>query len=74
MVFCDFSLKLTQRLLLRKLEGKLNQQINEYKHFEQILLQTWNTHAPIKSKFLRANHIPHMAKVLTKAIIKKIRT
>ena len=28
----------------RELEDKLNQQINEYKHFEQIL----NIHAPIK--------------------------
>ena len=28
-----------------ELEGKLNQQINEYKHFEQIFLDVLNTHS-----------------------------
>ena len=32
----------------RELEDKLNQQINEYKHFEQIFLEILNIHAPIK--------------------------
>ena len=32
----------------RELEEKLNQQANEYKHFEQIFLEVLNTHAPIK--------------------------
>ena len=55
----------------RELEEKLNQQINEYKHFEQILLEVLNTHAPIKRKLLRANHVPYMRKALRKAIMKR---
>ena len=42
----------------RKLEDKLNQQINEYKHFKHIFLEILNIHAPIKKKLLRANHVP----------------
>ena len=54
----------------RELEEKLNQQINEYKHFEQIFLEVLNTHAPIKRKLLRANHVPYMTKALRKSILK----
>ena len=43
----------------RELEDKLNQQINEYKHFEQIILETLNIYARMKSKLLRANHVPY---------------
>ena len=35
-----------------ELEDKLNQQINEYKYFEQIFLEILNIHAPIKKKLL----------------------
>ena len=55
----------------RELEDKLNQQINEYKHFEQIFLEIQNIHAPIKKKLLRANHVPYMTKALRKAILKR---
>ena len=56
----------------RKLEDKLNQQINAYKQFEQIFLEILNIHAPIKKKLFRANHVPYMTKVaLRKAIIKR---
>ena len=55
----------------RELEEKLNQQINVYKHFEQIFLEVLNTHAPIKRELLRANHVPYMTKVLRKAIMKR---
>ena len=55
----------------RELEDKLNQQINEYKHFEQIFLEILNVHAPIKKKLLRANHVPYMTKALRKAIMKR---
>ena len=54
----------------RELEDKLNQQINEYKHFEQIFLEILNIHAPIKKKLLRANHVPYMTKTLRKVIRK----
>ena len=50
----------------RELEDKLNQQINEYKHFEQIFLEILNIHAPIKKKLLRANHVPYMTKAIMK--------
>ena len=55
----------------RELEDKLNQQGNEYKHFEQILLEILNIHAPIKKKLLRANQVPYMTKALRKAIMKR---
>ena len=55
----------------RELEEKLNQQVNDYKHFEQIFLEVLNTHAPIKKQLLRANHVPYMTKALRKAIMKR---
>ena len=55
----------------RELEDKLNQQINEYKHFEQIFLEILSIHPPIKKKLLRANHFPYRTKSLRKAIIKR---
>ena len=62
----------TDRLTLkRELEEKLNQQINEYKHFEQIFLEVLHTHAPIKRTLIRANHVPYMTKALRKAIMKR---
>ena len=55
----------------REVEEKRNQQINEYKYFEQIFLEVLNTHAPIKRKLLRANHVPYMTKAVRKAIMKR---
>ena len=55
----------------RELGDKFNQQINEYKHFEQIFLEIVNINAPIKKKLLRANHVPYMTKALRKAIMKR---
>ena len=55
----------------RELQQKLNQQINEYKHFEQIFLEVLNTYAPIKRKLLRASHVPYRTKALRKAIMKR---
>ena len=52
------------RVIVKKeLEGKLNQQVNEYKNFEQVLQEILNTHAPIKKKLLRANQVRYMTKV-----------
>ena len=56
----------------RELEDKLNQQINEYKHFEQIFLEILNIHAPIKKNLLRANHVRYMTKALMKINYEKI--
>ena len=47
-----------------ELEDKLNQEINEYKHFKQIFLEILNIHAPIKKNLFRANHVPYMTKAL----------
>ena len=55
----------------RELEDKLNQQINEYKHFEQIVLEILNIYAPIKKKLLNANHVSYLTKALRKAIKKR---
>ena len=55
----------------RELEDKLNQQINEYKHFQQMFLKILNIHAPIIKKLLRTNHVPYMREALRKAIMKK---
>ena len=57
----------------RELEEKLNQQINEYKHFEQIFLEVMNTHAPIKRKLIMENHVHYMTKVLKKSNYEKVR-
>ena len=51
-----------------ELEEKLNQEINECKHFEQMFLEALNMHAPIKRELLRANHVSYMTKALRKAI------
>ena len=40
--------KLVYRDYKRELVEKLNQEINEYKHFEQIFSIVSNTHEPIK--------------------------
>ena len=53
------------------LEDKLNQQINEYKHFEKMFLEILNIQAPIKKKLMRANHVPYMTKALRRAIMKR---
>ena len=57
--------------LKRELEDKLNQQINEYKQFEQIFLEILNIRAPIKKKLFRADHVPYMTKALRKGIMKR---
>ena len=56
----------------RELEDKLNQQVNEHKHFEQIFLEILNIHEPIKKKLLRANHVPYMTKALKKSNYEKV--
>ena len=57
LVYRDY--KNSDRLALkREPEEKLNQQINEYKHFEQTFLEVLNTHAPIKRKFLELTMFP----------------
>ena len=42
-----------------------------YELFESIFLEILNKHAPLKRKFVRANHAPYMTKPLRKAIMKR---
>ena len=50
----------------RELEDKLNQQINEYKHFEQIFLEILNIHVPIKRNYSDLTMFLFMTKALRK--------
>ena len=45
--------------------------IKDYGLFENTFLEILNLHAPVKKKFLRANHAPYMTKALRKAIMKR---
>ena len=47
------------------------QSIKSYESFEQVFLEVLNSHAPLKKKFLRANHVPYMTKSLRKAIMRR---
>ena len=47
------------------------QSIKSYESFEQVFLEALNKHAPLKKKFLRANHVPYMKKSLCKAIMRR---
>ena len=44
------------------------QSIKSYESFEQVFLEVSNEHAPLKKKFLRADHLPYITKSLRKAI------
>ena len=39
------------------------------KLFEQVYIETLNEQAPLKKKFLKANHVSYMTKSLSKAIM-----
>ena len=54
----------------RELEDKLNQQINEYKHFEQIFLEILNIHVLIKRNYSDLTMFLFMTKALRKVIMK----
>ena len=47
------------------------QSIDKYETFEEKFLKVLNKHAPLKKKFIRANHVPYMTKNLCKAIMKR---
>ena len=42
-----------------------------YKEFETIFMQVLQKNAPLKKKYIRANHAPYMTKVLRKAMMKR---
>ena len=52
------------------LKTKLNSiKILDYSSFEDILINVLNTHAPVKTKTIRANNHKFMTKTLRKAIM-----
>ena len=44
------------------LKKKLSEGISNYESFETTLIEELNKHAPLRKKFLRANHAPYMTK------------
>ena len=53
------------------MKQKLQEQKASYKDFELTFLEVLNTHAPLKKKMIRANHVPYMSKILRKAIMRR---
>ena len=45
--------------------------VNNYETFEKELLKVLNNRAPIKKKFVSANHVRYMKNALCKAIVKR---
>ena len=50
---------------------KLSEVISNYESFETTFTEVLNKHAPLRKKFLRANHAPYTAKTLRKAIMRR---
>ena len=55
------------------LKRNLVNQPNDYDTFERIFLGSLDTHAPQKTKLLRANHKPYVSKKMRKAIMTRSR-
>ena len=51
------------------LNEKLSEGISNYESFETTFIEVLNKHAPLRKKFLRANHAPYITKTLRKAIM-----
>ena len=67
-----FSHQIFRNEVIEKLAEKEIIEIN-YEHFENIIIQCLNLHAPIKKKYIRANDSPFMTKDLRKAIMVRSR-
>ena len=63
--------KFDQDLFTEELAEKLYGCDSCYDTFEEIFTNVLNKHAPLKKKFLRANHAPYMTKTLQKAIMRR---
>ena len=60
--------KFDQDLFREELAEKLYGCDSCYDTFEKIFINVLNKHAPLKKKFLRANHAPYMTKTLGKLL------
>ena len=54
-----------------ELKDSLSLSICDYESFETVFLKVLDKHAPLKTKIIRANHVPYMTKTLRKAIMKR---
>ena len=63
--------KFDQDLFREELAEKLYGCDSCYDTFEEIFINVLNKHAPLKKKFLGANHAPYMTKTLRKAIMRR---
>ena len=63
--------KFDEDLFKTDLKTALSSGCCTYEAFENIFLSTLNLHAPLKTKFIRANHAPYMTKALRKAIMRR---
>ena len=63
--------KFNEGLFKNDLRTAISSGCVNYGEFENIFLSTLNLHAPLKTKFIRANHAPYMNKSLRKAIMRR---
>ena len=63
--FKNFDLSIFKNKIRTKMRS-----IDKYEIFEEEFLKVLNKHAPLKRKFIRANHVPYMTKNLRKTIMK----
>ena len=52
-------------------DNLINSSIECYEFFQKVFLDTLKKHAPLKQKFVRANHAPYVTKTLRKAIMRR---
>ena len=53
------------------LNEQLSESISNDESFETTFIEVMNRHAPLRKKFLRANHAPYITKTLRKAIMRR---
>ena len=63
--------KFNEDAFLSDLNHYLNDEIDQYNEFEKIFDSILDKHAPLKTKFLRANNRQHLTKSVRKAIMKR---
>ena len=69
--YCKDYKKSSSNLLRAGMALSLDKSIEEYDSFEDISMNTLNTYALMKKRFVRANKVPYMIKALRKAVMKK---
>ena len=70
-IYCRDYKKFNHDIFREELAEKLYGCDSCYDTFEEIFVNVLNKHAPLKKKFLKANHAPYMTKTLRKAIMRR---